>query len=525
MAIRTGADAAGRCDAQSGSAAACDLWEAAAPGRWPRREWLRRAGLGAGLLGLAGLLREEGLLGVASSSEAQAADALPASGNGSPGGALNPLAPRSGHFSGKAKSVIWLFINGGPSHVDTWEHKPELEKRDGQELPGFDRFTGFFANAVGPLMKSPFAFEPQGECGKRVSSIFPHLGRHVDKMAFIHSLHGKSNNHSPALFMANTGFTQMGYPCVGSWVTYGLGSESRDLPSFVVMSDPLGRGLPKGYSLNWGAGFLPSVFQGTWLKPQGDPIDNMNRPAEMSTAQQRAQLDLLQRLNQRHLAEHARERELAARIESFELAYRMQSAAPEAIDLNREPAHIQQLYGIDNPKCAHFAKQCLTARRMVERGVRFVQIYSGGMENQRSWDGHNDIKGNHTQFAEETDQPVAALLADLQQRGLLDQTLVVWGGEFGRLPVAQKSDKPGRDHNPHAFTYWLAGGGAKGGTSYGASDDVGHKAAVNPVDVHDLHATMLHLMGLDHKRLTFNLNGRDFRLTDVEGRVIREVCA
>lgn len=477
-----------------------------------RRQLLQRCGAGAGLLGLATLLQDERLLGqVAWGAKNDKA--------------INPLAARPGHIPAKAKSVIWLFINGGPSHVDTWEYKPELEKRDGQQLPGFDRFTGFFADAVGPLMKSPFKFTQHGQSGKHVSEIFPHLSRHVDKMAFIHSLHGKSNNHSPALFMMNTGFTQMGHPCVGSWVTYGLGSESKDLPAFVVMSDPLGRGLPKGYSLNWGAGFIPSVYQGTWLKPQGDPIDNMYRSKELTEADQRSQLDLLKQLNQRHFEQHASELELAARIESFELAYRMQSAAPEAIDVEREPEHIRKLYGLEEKKCAHFARQCLVARRMVERGVRFVQIYSGGMENQRSWDGHNDIKGNHTQFAEETDQPIAALLQDLEQRGLLQDTLVIWGGEFGRLPVAQKSQQPGRDHNPNAFTFWLAGGGAKGGVSYGATDDVGHKAAINPVDVHDLHATILHLLGLDHKQLTFNLNGRDFRLTDVSGRVIQEVVS
>jgi hypothetical protein len=481
-------------------------------GLFSRRELLRRAGCGAGLLGLAALLQDEGVF----SQVARAAEA---------DRALKPLAPKPAHFAGKAKSVIWLFINGGPSHVDTWDYKPELEKRDGQELAGFDKFTGFFANAVGPLMKSPFKFTQHGQCGKWVSEIFPNLSQHVDKMAFIHSGFTKSNNHSPALFMMNTGFTQMGYPCVGSWVTYGLGSESRNLPSFVVMSDPLGRGLPKGYSLNWGAGFIPSVYQGTWFKPQGDPIDNLYRPKEMNDSQQRAQLDLLKRLNERHLQQNEEELELAARIESFELAYRMQSAAPEAIDVDSEPEHIRKLYGVDDKRCAHFARQCLTARRMVERGVRFVQIYSGGMENQRSWDGHNDILGNHSGFAAETDQPIAALLADLQQRGLLDETLVIWGGEFGRLPVAQKAEKPGRDHNPHAFTYWLAGGGAKGGVSYGATDEIGHKAAENPVSVHDLHATVLHLLGLDHKRLTFNFNGRDFRLTDVEGEVVREIIA
>ena len=474
-----------------------------------RRELLRVAGGGAGLLGLATLLEEEGLL----AAEASGATALA------------PLAPKAPHFPARAKRVIWLFINGGPSHVDTWDYKPELERRDGQELEGFDKFTGFFSGAVGPLMKSPFQFTQHGQCGKWVSEIFPHLSRHVDKMAFIHSCFSKSNNHSPALFMMNTGFTQMGYPCVGSWATYGLGSESRDLPAFVVMSDPKGRGLPKGYSLNWGAGFLPSVYQGSWLKPQGEPIDNLKPPAELSGSRQRAQLDLLAELNQQHLETHVGEPDLAARIESFELAYRMQSAAPEALNIDAEPETIRQLYGVDDPRCTHFARQCLIARRMVECGVRFVQIFSGGMENQLSWDGHNDIAGNHRGFAEETDQPVAALLEDLQQRGLLDETLVIWGGEFGRLPVAQKSDKPGRDHNPHAMTFWLAGGGVKGGVSYGATDEVGHKATENRVSVHDLHATILHLLGLEHTRLTFRLNGRDFRLTDVEGEVVRAILA
>ncbi|MCA9119498.1 MAG: DUF1501 domain-containing protein [Planctomycetaceae bacterium] len=473
-----------------------------------RRQLLAHSGAGAGLLGLSTLLNSEGLLSAAN-------DASP----------LDPLAPRPPHFHPKAKAVIWLFINGGPSHVDTWDHKPELERSDGKELEGFDKFTGFFSGSVGPLMKSPFAFAQHGECGKWVSDIFPNLSQHVDKMAFVHSAYAKSNNHSPALFMANTGFTQMGYPCVGSWATYGLGSESRDLPAFVVMSDPKGRGLPKGYSLNWGAGFLPSVYQGTWLKPSGDPIDNLNRPAALNESRQRAQLDLLAQLNRDHLEENPAEKELAARIESFELAYRMQSAAPEALDIDDEPQHIQTLYGLDDERCAHFSKQCLIARRMVERGVRFVQIYSGGMENQRSWDGHNDIQGNHSQFAGETDKPIAALLGDLAQRGLLDSTLVVWGGEFGRLPVAQKSAKPGRDHNPNAMTYWFAGGGAKGGTSYGATDEVGHKAVDDRVNLHDLHATILHLLGMNHKQLTYRHNGRDFRLTDVEGEVIHEIIS
>ncbi len=467
---------------------------------------LAQCGAGAGWLGLSSLLADE--QGLAAESVMN----------------IDPMAPRAPHFEASAKAVIWLFINGGPSQVDTWDYKPELEKQDGKELQGFDQFTGFFSKQVGPLMKSPFKFQQHGESGKWVSELFPHLSQHVDKMAFVHSAYAKSNNHSPALFMANTGFTQMGYPCVGSWVTYGLGSESRELPAFVVMSDPKGRGQPKGHSQNWGAGFLPSVYQGTWLKPNGDPIDNLNRPSGLNASRQRNQLDLLAQLNQLHQDANPGEKELAARIESFELAYRMQSAAPEALNIDAEPAHIQAAYGIDNDRCSHFAKQCLTARRMVERGVRFVQIYSGGMENQRSWDGHNDIEGNHRQFAGETDQPIAALLQDLAQRGLLDSTLVIWGGEFGRLPVSQKSAKPGRDHNPHAMAYWLAGGGTRGGTSFGATDEIGHKAAEDRVKLHDLHATILHLMGLNHTQLTFRHNGRDFRLTDVEGEVIQQIC-
>ena len=474
-----------------------------------RRDLFRRAGHGAGLLALAGLLDEQRLL-IPRAIAAPSAD---------------PLAPRPPQLKTRAKSVIWLFMNGGPSQVDTWDYKPELARRHGQELPGFDKKTGFFTDSVGPLMKSPFAWAQHGQSGTWASDLFPHLSRHVDKMAFLHSCHTESNNHSPALFMINTGSTRMGFPCVGSWMTYGLGSESRDLPSFVVMSDPLDRGLPKGQASNWGAGFLPSVYQGTWLRPKGDPIDNLNRAAGMNAEAQRAQLDLLRSLNQQHLAQAGSQGELGARIESFELAYRMQSAAPEAFGIEREPEHLKHLYGLDQPHCRHFAAQCLTARRMVERGVRFVQIYSGGMENQRSWDGHEDIVGNHRGFARETDQPIAGLLADLEQRGLLDETLVIWGGEFGRLPVSQKGGNPGRDHNPHAFTYWLAGGGVRGGVHHGATDAFGHKAEVDKVSVNDLHATILHLMGLDHERLTFFNNGRNFRLTDVAGEVVRSVIA
>jgi hypothetical protein len=463
-----------------------------------RRTFLARAGGGLGALALAELL-----VGAAET---------------------NPLAAKSSHFPAKAKSVIWLFMNGGPSHVDTWDYKPELVKRDGQELPNFDKNTGFFTGQVGPLMKSPFKFSQHGRCGKWVSEIFPHMAKHVDKMAFVHSLWSDSNNHSPALFKVNTGMARMGFPCVGSWVTYGLGSESKNLPAFCVMYDTLGRGIPKGHALNWGAGFLPTVFQGTAFKPQGEPIDNLARPADLNEDRQKAQLALLSKLNRSNAEAHPSEADLTARVESFELAYRMQMTAPEALDLSKETKETQSLYGMDNPKATHFAKQCLTARRLVERGVRFVQIFSGGMDNDLSWDGHNNIAKNHGGFAAETDQPIAGLLEDLARRGLLDSTLVVWGGEFGRLPIVQKGSG-GRDHNPHANTFWLAGGGVKGGVSYGATDEIGFKAVENRTSIHDLHATFLHLLGLDHKKLTYRYNGRDYRLTDVFGNVVKEILA
>jgi len=466
-----------------------------------RRDFLAQAGNGFGLLALGSLLAEESPLAYAS------------------GSGQDPLAPKKPHFAAKAKSVIWLFMNGGPSHVDTWDYKPELTKRDGQELKGFDKNTGFFIDQVGPLMKSPFKFAQHGKSGTWVSELFPHMSKHVDKMAFLHSCWTDSNNHSPALFKVNTGMGRMGFPCLGSWVTYGLGSESRNLPAFCVMYDTLGRGVPKGHSQNWGAGFLPGVYQGTAFKPQGDPIENLKRPAEMGDEQQRAQLDLLKKLNS-----NSADADLAARVESFELAYRMQMAAPEALDINKETKTTHAMYGLDNPKATHFAKQCLVARRLVERGVRFVQIYSGGMENDLSWDGHSNIQKNHGGFAMETDQPIAGLLADLEARGLLDSTLVIWGGEFGRLPIVQKGST-GRDHNPHAFTVWMAGGGIKGGVHYGATDEIGFKAVENRVSINDLHATVLNRIGLDHKQLTYRYNGRDFRLTDVAGNVVEKILA
>jgi len=468
-----------------------------------RRDFLRRTGSGFGGLALASILEEQ--------ARAESVK-LP----------VNPLEGRPGHFPAKAKAVIWLFMNGGPSQVDTWDYKPELAKRDGQELKGFDKDTGFFTDQVGPLMKSPFQFAQYGESGTWASEIFPHLSQHVDDMAMIYSCFTHTNNHSPALFEINTGMSRMGYPCVGSWVTYGLGTENQNLPAFVAMYDTLGRGVPKGHAQNWGSGFLPGIFQGTALNAQGAPMDNLDRGPGRTEAEQRAQIDLLNRLNRRHREHHAHEADLSARIESFELAYRMQMAAPEALDVGREPEAVRKLYGLDDPRCAHFAKQCLMARRLVERGVRFVQIYSGGMENERSWDGHADIAKNHAGFAGETDRPIAALLADLKASGLLGSTLVICNGEFGRLPIVQKGGT-GRDHNPHAFTTWMAGGGVKPGARYGKTDEFGHKAVEDRVGINDLHATILHLLGIDHERLTYKSNGRDFRLTDVAGRVVREL--
>ena len=359
-----------------------------------------------------------------------------------------------------------------------------------------------------------------------VSEIFPNLGRHVDKMAFLHSVFTESNNHSPALFMMNTGMPRMGFPCVGSWVTYGLGSEADNLPGFVVMSDPKGRGLPKGHAANWGAAFLPGRLPGDAPAPQG-PADRRPRAAARNDRRRPARATGLLEPGQPAPPRAIRRRGRAGGADP-----ELRAGLPDAVGRARGDRHRRRAEHRSSSSTASatraattVARQCLTARRLVERGVRFVQIYSGGMENQLSWDGHADIKGNHEQFAGETDQPVAGLLADLDQRGLLDETLVIWGGEFGRLPVAQTGEKPGRDHNPHGFTVWLAGGGVKGGVSHGATDEIGYAAAVDPVHINDLHATILHLLGIDHERLTYIYNGRRFRLTDVAGKVVRSILA
>jgi hypothetical protein len=461
-----------------------------------RREFLARAGAGLGTLALAGLLEHEKLL---------AAEASP---NQNPIPSQNPLAPRPSHFAPKAKAVIWLFMEGGPSGFDLFDPKPELQKNDGKRIA----VQTFFGDP-GPLMKSPFTFKQFGESGTWVCDRLPYLAEHVDKLALIKSCVTESNNHAPGMFQMNTGMARTGFPAAGAWINYGLGSENQNLPGFVVLGNNHGS---KGGPLNWSAGFLPSAYQGTLFRSQGSPILNLKRPAEVSAADQRAQLDLLAQLNAEHQSQHPGEADLLARIQSFELAYRMQTEADEAVNLAEESAETKRLYGCDDNRARPFGEKCLLARRLVERGVRFVQAYCND-----EWDAHGNLRDNHRDRCAEIDQPVAGLLADLQRRGLLDSTLVVWGGEFGRMPVSEKGQ--GRDHNPHGFLVWMAGAGIKGGTSYGETDEFGLRASVNPVSVNDLHATILNQLGLDHTRLTYLHNGRRFRLTDVAGKVLNSI--
>ncbi|MEO2032325.1 MAG: DUF1501 domain-containing protein [Planctomycetaceae bacterium] len=470
-----------------------------------RRHFLRNAALGSGSLALTSLLGEQGLL---SSADAGAETQL--------------MRPRQPHFEAKAKSIIWLFMPGSPSQVDTFDYKPQLQRRHGQQLAGADPKTGFFTTS-GKLLKSPFRFRRYGESGAWVSEIFPHTARQVDDMAFVYSCFSQSNNHTPAMLEMNSGMFLQGRPAVGSWITYGLGTENNNLPGFVVLHG----NMPRGGKPIWSPGFLPKVFQPTSIDGRNEtPISNLARRSNMTEAQQRAQLDLLKEMNSRHQQLRPHEADLAARLESFELAYRMQTAAPEAMDITQESEQTHQAYGVNRKETELVAKQCITARRLIERGVRFVQLYAGtngagGGVADVPWDGHSDIGANHRIAGQSVDQPIGALLADLKQRGMLEDTLVIWGGEFGRTSDSQGS--MGRDHNPNAFTMWMAGGGIKGGVHYGASDDFGYKAVENRVGVNDLHATILHLMGIDHEKLTYRFNGRDYRLTDVAGNVIHDL--
>ncbi len=464
-----------------------------------RREFLARSGGGFGALALAWMLQAD---------RARA--------GGLPG---DPLAPRAPHFAAKARSVIFLFMHGGPSHLETFDPKPELQRLAGQTLPpSFGAVATRRKVAGNPLLATKRTFRKHGRSGIEVSDLFPELAKRVDDLAVIRSCWADSVNHPQAVYQINTGSVLMGRPSLGSWASYGLGSENQDLPAFVVLPDPAGgiKGGPPAY----GAGFLPASHQGTVVRGGDSPILDLRPPEPASDADRRGLLDLIGSLNAHHFAPRDDDPALAARIQSYELAYRMQGAAPEAVDLSRESAETRTLYGLDERRTADFAARCLLARRLVERGVRFVQLYSGDVNG---WDAHDDVEANHATLAGRTDRPVAALLADLKRRGLLDSTLVVWGGEFGRMPMSEGGK--GRDHNPHGFTFWLAGAGVKGGTVHGATDAIGLRAEVDRVHVHDLHATILHLMGLDHTRLTFPHNGREERLTDTAGRVVREILA
>ena len=467
-----------------------------------RRQFLQRAGGGCGILGLVGLLDQLGLL---------AADTVPTQKIGA------PLQLRAPHFPPRARSVIWRFMYGGPSAIDLFDQKPELDKSHGKKFEGKGFMT--FSGQLGPLLKSPFAFKRYGQCGQTVSEVYSHVAEHVDDIAFIKSCHIETNVHDQALFQANTGLTRLGFPSAGSWVTYGLGSHNQNLPGYIVMHDP--RGMPVGGPPLWSSGFLPNSHQGTVFRLGASPILNLNRPEGMSATAQRRQLDLLAGMNGEHQREHPAEADLLGRIASFELAYRMQMTAPDAVDISQESVETKALYGIDNPLSRTYGTQLLMARRLVERGVRFIQVYSGGVASE--WDSHDKLAVNHKLRAQETDVPIAGLLTDLKRQGLLDNTLVIWGGEFGRLPMSQGGD--GRDHNPHGFLMWMAGGGVKGGVSYGETDEIGFKATADPVSIHDIHATVLHLLGLDHQKLTYLHNGRAFRLTDVAGNVIQKIIA
>jgi hypothetical protein len=462
-----------------------------------RRDFLARAGVGFGALALSALLADE--------AQAQGTVKKP-------------------HYPAKAKSVIFLFMYGGPSQMDTFDPKPELTKFDGKTLslalPSAGEVKTFFGgnSSAVPLMKSPYTFKKYGKSGIEVSELFPHVGSCVDDLCLIRSVYGTSNNHAPALFEMNTGTILQGAPSLGSWATYGLGSENQNLPGFVVMLDP--HGGPIGGAPNWASGYMPASYQGTVFRSSGVPILDLKPGAGASDAHQRADLDFLAQLNQEHLATRPGDSDLDARIKSYELAYRMQMAAPEAVDFSKETEETKALYGIDKPETADFGRKCLLARRMVERGVRFIQLYSGGGHGNDTWDAHGDIVGNHGKHAQATDKPIAGLLQDLKRRGLLDSTLVVWAGEFGRMPISQGGS--GRDHNPGVQTVWLAGGGTKGGTIVGSSDEVGYKAAEDPHPINDLHATILHCMGLEHTRLTYLFNGRNQRLTGTGGTIIKK---
>ena len=455
-----------------------------------RRQFLTEAGGGAGILALSALCQAE-------------------------------TSIESGfHFPAKAKRVIWLFMHGGPSHVDLFDPKPALTKYSGQPLP--DSFGQVMTRrnvAKNPLLAPIRKFRPRGESGLEVSDLLPHIATCADELCVIRSMHGDSVNHPQSVYQMNTGSILMGNPSVGSWVAYGLGSENQNMPAFLVLPDP-GGGI-KGGPPAWGSGYLPATYQGVTMRPGKVPILDLKPQPQVTTQQQLADLSLIQKLNRRHMEQRDFDDQLAARINAYELAFRMQTEAPELVDISGETQTTLSMYGIDQKETQEFGQRCLLARRMVERGVRFVQLYSG---DTNGWDAHSDVEKNHSEYCLRTDKPVAGLLKDLRQRGLLEDTLVIWGGEFGRMPMSEQGK--GRDHNPWGYSVWLAGAGTKGGQFHGATDDIGLRAAHDKVSVSDFHATILHLMGIDHTQLTYYHNGLDKRLTGPnEAEVVQEVLA
>ena len=467
-----------------------------------RREFLRTVGGGFTSLALTGLLSRDGFL----NTQTVMADGVTPY--------TNPLAPKTPMIPAKAKNVIFLFMYGGPSHVDTFDYKPELFKHDGQTIAVKTHGRGGHRNE-GRVVGPKWDFAQHGESGAWVSDLFPNLATCADDIAFVKSMTADSPIHGSAMLMMNSGRILSGHPSLGSWVNYGLGSENEDLPGYVVMLDKTGG--PISGAKNWTSGYMPASYQATVLRPQGSPIMHLKPHGDMTDSEQRQLLDHLRHFNEGHLAARVDNSNLAARIASYELAYKMQVAAPEAVDIATEPQHVKDLYGIGGERTDDFGRKCLMARRLVERGVRFIQIYSGGAHNDDNWDAHADLEFNHNYHAGNTDKPIAGLLKDLKQHGLLDETLVVWGGEFGRQPTAEYEKGTGRDHNALGFTMWLAGGGIKGGISVGETDELGSAAVTDPYHVRDLHATILHQMGLDPNELSYFYDGLDQKLVGVEG--------
>ncbi len=469
-----------------------------------RRDLLRSAGAGFGMIALTALLAEDGLLAEEPSLARRADD---------------PLAPKRSHHAPRARRVIFLFMSGGPSHLETFDPKPTLQRLNGQRLPdSFGAVKTRRGVEKNRLLATRRTFRKYGRSGIEVSDLLPYTAACVDDLCVLRGCHGDSVTHPESVYLMNTGSILMGRPSLGAWAAYGLGTENRNMPAFVVLPDP--GGWVKGGAPAWGNGFLPASYQGTLLRGGPSPVLHLRPPAGVDDAQQRRTLDLVNRLNQQHLHQREEDGELSARIAAYELAYRMQASAPEVVDVSGETEATRRLYGLDRPETAEFGLRCLLARRMVERGVRFVQVYCG---DTNGWDAHSDIEGNHGRLGLQSDRPIAGLLTDLKRRGLLDDTLVIWGGEFGRTPMTEGTS--GRDHNPHGFTMWLAGGGVQGGQVIGATDEVGLRAAEDRAHVHDVHATILHLLGFNHLRLTFRHNGRNERLTDNAGEVITRALA